>query len=265
MARVVQVGKYDDPNDKYPPFEVGVSYLMKITKLEDTEVAGYKDKSKKEPRLWVFLECVDPQHPHHVGRSNRLLAQAVPTTNLKNKLTQILMATILGGNVLQDGQSLDIDQIVGQHILCTFDRTPKEKDEPHGEFWENVLTIQRPGGFQGNAPVPAAQPQQPQQPRGLPGWQFYYNVQHSRWQVMIDPSGWKWYEDPVVQQALASQPAPAPAPVPAPVPAPAPAPAQMYSPAPVPAPAPAPAPVPTPAPVPSPVAPPPGQYGWAGK
>jgi hypothetical protein len=193
MGKTVTVGKYEDPNDKYPEFVEGQKYLMKVLESpKEQETDNFQRTAKVKKWFWK-LECIDPQQPNYIGKTNLLITQYVPSTDMRNKLTCLLMATVVHG-AINENMSVDLDTVLGKPFYVTFKRG-KEKDS--GGHYENVVTIERAGDFASNAPiqpgtVPAPLP---------PGWQQFWNAQSGKFQYLNPSTGqWQW-ESPPVQAA----------------------------------------------------------------
>jgi hypothetical protein len=212
MGKTVTVGKWDDPNDKFPPFVEGVKYLMKaVESPKEIETDNYQKTGKEKKFMWK-LECVDPQQPNYLGKTNMLFTQAVPTTDTRNKLTQLLAVTIATGMV-QENTAYDLDQVIGQQIYCEF-KQGKERED--GRRYENITLMERSGSFASNAPLPPGGSDTPLPP----GWQKSWNAQYNKFQYLNPTTNaWQW-EEPPVQQAPPPQAAP-PAQPPAEAPLPA--------------------------------------------
>jgi hypothetical protein len=225
MPRVVTVGKWEDPNDKFPKFEAGTSYLMRVTKIDETKMKN-KFTGQDDDKLYIHMECCDPVHPQHIGRTNRLLTNKVPTTNMQNQLTQLMMYTVLRGRIPSKNESFDIDSLINQQVVCTFQHTSKD-----GRDYERVIQFAMAGGYASNAPVQA--PPAAAQPQKLPvpqGWDSHFDVASGKW-LFLAPGArqWQWEPPPGMQPVAPSAP-PAP-PVPQ-APVQPPAPQQYQQPAP---------------------------------
>lgn len=202
MARVVTVGSSSNPNDKYPKFVDGEEYLMKVVSYEEFTADNY-DRSGKETRLKWKLECVDQQNPQYIGKTIIYFSQDNPTKDLRNKLTQLILATIVR-DPLVDNQQIDVDNIIGHYVSCTFKPSVSK-----GTTYENVVNLRRPGGFVDNAPVQSNQATVGTSVNLPNGWQQSVDPQTNK-PMYLPPGGSSWQFDPPPQNVPQSPPNPVP-------------------------------------------------------